>query len=78
MRDAAHRRPARFAQWARCQRDPHHRRCDQGVVEEDLIEVAEAEEEDPLGVLLFRLPVLPHNRSQSSGPVFHAAGNPNS
>ncbi len=78
IRDAAHGRPSRFAQWARGQRDPHHRRGDDGVVEEDLIEIAEPEEEDSVGMLLFRLPVLPHDRGQSRGPVFHAAGNPNS
>jgi len=35
---------------------------DDGVVEEHLIEVAEPEEEDSFGVLLFGFPVLPHDR----------------
>src|SRR4029077_15763186 len=73
IRHPAHRRASGFAQWARCQRDAHHRRGDESVVEEDLVEVAEPEEEDSLGMLLFRLPVLAHDRGQSSA-VLHAAG----
>src|SRR2546430_5973218 len=73
MRDAAHRRAARLAEWARCELDAHDGRRNLRVVEEDLVEVAEPEQQDPVGVVLFGLPVLTHHRGRWG---VQAAGNP--
>src|ERR1700730_17619237 len=77
MRDSAHRRAPCLAEGTRRERDSHHRRGDRRVLEENLIEVAETEEKNPLWVLLFRFPVLPHDRSESRASLVHAAGSPN-
>src|SRR2546425_1260048 len=73
MGHPAHRCAACLAEWPRRQLHAHDRRGDLRIVEKDLVEVAEPEEEDPVGVLLFGLPVLPHHRG---GWGIHAAGNP--
>src|SRR5437899_9287560 len=73
MWDAAHGRASGLAQRPRRELHSHDRRRDLGVVEEDLVKVAEPEEQDPVGVLVSRLLVLPHDRSGGDG---HAAGNP--
>ena len=62
VRDAAHRRPACLAQRPRRELHAHDRRRELGVIEKNLVEVAEPEEEDPVGVFLFGVPVLPHHR----------------
>src|SRR5438128_10508440 len=73
MWDAAHGRASGLAQRPRRELHSHDRRRDLGVVEEDLVKVAEPEEQDPVGVLVSRLLVLPHDRS---GGDCRAAGNP--
>ncbi len=71
---AAHRRAAALAERSRREGHTHHRCGDLRVLKEDLVEVSEPEEEDSVGVLLFRLPVLPHHRGESK--FTHAAGSP--
>ena len=75
VRHAAHRRSTSLPERPGRQLHAHDRSGDLGVVEEDLVEVAEPEKKDSVGVLLFCLPVLPHDRC---GRNCHAAGSPNS
>jgi hypothetical protein len=76
MRHAAHRRSSGLAERSRRECHSHDRCSNLCVFKEDLIEVAEPEEEDSTGVLLFGFPVLPHDRGKSN--VGHAAGIPRS
>ena len=64
MRHPAHGRASRLAQRPRGERHAHDRSgCDR-VLEEDLVKVPEPEQQYPVGVLLLRFAVLPHDRRQ--------------
>ena len=66
MRHAAHRRPSRLAERTRGERHAHDRRRRDRILEEDLVEVTEPKQQDPVWVLPLRLPVLLHDRGQRS------------
>jgi len=70
--DAAHWRVALFV--ARGEGELQFARGGFGVVEEELVEVAEAEEEQGVGVLAFGRQVLTHERSLGVGVVGHGKG----
>src|SRR3989442_1313066 len=74
MGHPAHGRAAALPKRARGELHPHDRSRDLRVLEEDLVEVAQTEQEDPVGMLLLGLPVLPHHRGRRR---IHAAGSPN-
>src|SRR5487761_55344 len=65
MRDAAHRGAACFAQRTRREGDAHNRGGDHCVFEEDLVEIAEPEKKDGVGVLFLGFAILAHHRGRA-------------
>ncbi len=66
VRNAGHRNGA-FSLLARCQRDLKQARALVGVLEEELVEVAQTEEQQVVRVALLELPVLPHHWGKQLG-----------
>jgi hypothetical protein len=62
--DAGHRRPPGAAEGARGERDAGVPRQDVGIVVERLVEIAEAVEEDSMGVLGLEVEVLAARRDE--------------
>src|SRR5579884_750384 len=75
MGDAAHRSPA-LAHRSGGEGDAHDRGRLPGVVVEDLVEVAQTEEEDGVGVPPLGLPVLPHGRRDRPGRALRPTREP--
>ena len=61
-RDAAHRDRLGILLVARREREAEQGRPPHGVLEEHLVEVTEAEEQEGVGILFLDAPVLPHER----------------
>jgi hypothetical protein len=62
VRDAAHGHGVVAPLVTRGQREVQRLRRDQRVLEEHLVEIAEAEEHDPVGIPVLHVQVLPHER----------------
>jgi hypothetical protein len=62
VRDAAHRHRVVLALVARGEGQVEQARREHGVLEEHLVEVAEAEEDDRVGILVLDVEELPHER----------------
>src|SRR5579884_3266919 len=75
MGDAAHRSPA-LAHRSGGEGDAHDRGRLPGVVVEDLVEVAQTEEKDGVGVPPLGLPVLPHGRRDRPGRALRSTRAP--
>src|SRR5262249_44016441 len=58
---------------ARCERDLQEPRRELGVVEEQLVEIAEPEQQQVVRVAALQLPVLPHHRCQIGRRVPHGS-----